>query len=343
MKTLLLVTSLFAGVLAQNAGFPPIGGDLPAQKEWAASIDASKIPDVSVQSVPPQCGADDKHCHWTCTTCTRPSDIVSCPKGYFGLTFDDGPTEFSPRLYDFLKQQNIKATFFILGSRAANAPEMIKRIHADGHEIASHTYSHRALTSLSNEQIIAEMKWTEKAIEQAIGIKPTLMRPPYGDIDDRVRAIMTALGYKAVIWNKDSNDWRLQEKSITREEINGNFSSWVQEAPNASTGPLCLQHDHSTETVDIAIDQIPRLKNAYKLVTVGTCISGGSGTSPTSTVTATSSSSAAASTSPLTAASAQLEAAKIKNHSSASISSYASNGIVKLTALISILMLFLAI
>lgn len=73
------------------------------------------------------------------------------------------------------------------------------------------SWSHHALTTLSNEQIVAEMKWTEKAIEDATGYRVKYMRPPYGDIDNRVRFVLKKLGYIVVDWTGDTfdtNDWK---------------------------------------------------------------------------------------------------------------------------------------
>lgn len=126
------------------------------------------------------------------------------------LAFDciDGPSPDSPRLYDVLKQHNTKATLFIVGSRAISYPTVLKRAYDEGHQIAIHTWSHAKVTGLSNEQIVAELKWTEKAIFDVIGVSPIYWRPPYGDVDSRVRNIATQLGFKTAIWTQgfDTND-----------------------------------------------------------------------------------------------------------------------------------------
>ena len=114
----------------------------------------------------------------------------------------DGPSPDSPRLYDVLKQHNTKATLFIVGSRAISYPETLKRAYNEGHQIAIHTWSHAKVTSLSNVQIVAELKWTEKAIFDIIGVSPIYWRPPYGDVDNRVRNIATQLGFKTSMWTQ---------------------------------------------------------------------------------------------------------------------------------------------
>src|SRR5690554_4112907 len=116
---------------------------------------------------------------------SRPS---SAPCPFCGHEID-GPSPDSPRLYDNLLAHNQTATLFIVGSRAISFPETLKRAYNEGHQIAIHTWSHPAMTSMSNEQIVAELKWTEKAIFDVIGVTPLYWRPPFGDVDNRVRDI----------------------------------------------------------------------------------------------------------------------------------------------------------
>lgn len=95
------------------------------------------------------------------------------------MTFDDGPTPATPALLDALAADNIKATFFIIGSQAIQFPEILRRIHTEGHQLAVHTWSHLELTTLSNEQVAVELGWTREAIREIIGEDVTidLMRP----------------------------------------------------------------------------------------------------------------------------------------------------------------------
>jgi len=111
-----------------------------------------------------------------------------------------GPTANTPTLLATLKAANVKATFFVMGSNVIQNPDILKQELADGHHLASHTWSHKALTTLSNEQIVAELKWTEKAVQEITGHQMKYVRPPYGDIDNRVRAVCKALGYIIVDW-----------------------------------------------------------------------------------------------------------------------------------------------
>jgi peptidoglycan/xylan/chitin deacetylase (PgdA/CDA1 family) len=118
----------------------------------------------------------DNYCDWAKSGCVGTS-IADCPKGQWGLTYDDGPSDVSPVLYDFLKTTNQKATLFMIGKNVINYPDTVKRAYEEGHEIAIHTWTHSYMTTLSNEQIIGELKWTELAIKNIIGVSPRLFRP----------------------------------------------------------------------------------------------------------------------------------------------------------------------
>ncbi|KAL1923414.1 uncharacterized protein VTP21DRAFT_8394 [Calcarisporiella thermophila] len=262
----------------------PLPGDWPVsdqkvkpKPEWLKQVDFSKLPNAPVSSAKgPQCKeGQDQFCAWTCTGCTRnDTDVVKCPKkGDWGLTFDDGPTPFSPKLYDYLNSINQKATLFVIGSRVKEYPDLLRRAYKDGHQIASHTWSHSMMTSLSNEEIVAELKWTEEAIKAAINVTVRYFRPPYGDIDDRVRGIAKQLGYKIIIWNHDTDDWRMaEEKGFDPNWIDGNFTQWEKDAPNMTEGSISLEHDLYAGTVDAAIRNIPGLKKAFNVIPVAQCL-----------------------------------------------------------------------
>lgn len=82
-----------------------------------------------------------------------------------------------------MKARNIKATFFVVGSRVLQRPEVLKRVYQEGHDIGIHTWSHPYLSSLSNQQIVAEIMYTSQAIKDVIGVTPKYMRPPFGTIN----------------------------------------------------------------------------------------------------------------------------------------------------------------
>jgi peptidoglycan/xylan/chitin deacetylase (PgdA/CDA1 family) len=230
-------------------------------------IQGVNIPTYSVTSgdcetsptIVPEAGAD-KRCWWTCGGCTRSTDITTCnKKGHWGLTFDDGPTESTPKLLTYLNSKNLKATFYMVGSRVISHPEMAQYQHLSGHELSVHTWSHASLTMLTNEQIVAELGWTRKAIKDVTGVTPLSMRPPRGDIDDRVRAISLAMGMTPILWTGidpnafDTNDWRVSAGQMTAQESAGNFSRVLDTANTLNTGFIVLEHDNHAQPVNLAI------------------------------------------------------------------------------------------
>jgi peptidoglycan-N-acetylglucosamine deacetylase len=135
--------------------------------------------------------------------------IGMAPSRRIHLTFDDGPHPINtPRLLDDLKQFGVLATFFVKGKNL-ESPQgrmLLERIAWEGHQIGNHTYSHRHLTELTEQEIRNEILKTETLIGNADGgIK--VFRPPFGDHDSRVDQIVEELGYRLVLWNVDTFDW----------------------------------------------------------------------------------------------------------------------------------------
>lgn len=118
----------------------------------------------------------------TCACVTR---CLADGASQLQLSYDDGPSPYTPKLLEYLEAHNLKSTFFVVGSRAISRPEMLAYEHMTGHQLSVHTWSHPALTTLSNEDIVLELGWTKKVIHDITGVTPNTMRPPYGDIDDR--------------------------------------------------------------------------------------------------------------------------------------------------------------
>jgi len=129
-----------------------------------------------------------------------------------------------------------------------------------GHEISVHTWSHSPLTSLTTEQIVAELGWTRKAIKTVLGVTPTTMRPPYGDIDDRVRTISLAMGMVPIMWTNspsggkfDTNDWRVAGGLVNGTDSFNTFQAILGNATLLDTGFIVLQHDLFEISVDLAV------------------------------------------------------------------------------------------
>ncbi|CAG8549386.1 5836_t:CDS:2 [Paraglomus occultum] len=195
--------------------------------------------------------------------------LATTVSGQFALTFDDGSTELTTTLLDTLKSKGAKATFFVNGLNYRciyDMADIIKRIVADGHQLAHHTWSHPDLTTLSDAQIIDEMTKLETAFRKIVGKVPRYMRPPYGAYDDRVRAVLGTLGYKMVLWDIDSGD-SLGYSVSQSEQVYIDNSNYP--APHCA-----LNHDpHSTTVNDVAPFAIDLLQGkGYTLSTFGQCV-----------------------------------------------------------------------
>ncbi|KIY49943.1 glycoside hydrolase/deacetylase, partial [Fistulina hepatica ATCC 64428] len=252
-------------------------GDWPAQdkhpptnssevEEWLKELDGWYIPDLSVTtgtcSGSPEAAANaSERGWWTCGGYTRVTDITACPDKYtWGVSFDDGPGPYTQELIDYLDEKDITVTFFVVGSRVIERPSILVEEYMTGNEISVHTWSHPYLTTLSTEEIVAELGWTRKAITEVLGVTPTTMRPPYGDIDDRVRAISLAMGMVPIIWTRtsegvsfDTNDWRIVSGEVTGEESYDTFENILGNVTELDTGFIVLEHDLWDQCVDIAI------------------------------------------------------------------------------------------
>ncbi|MDR6226897.1 polysaccharide deacetylase family protein [Desmospora profundinema] len=139
-------------------------------------------------------------------------DPVSPIQKRVALTFDDGPDgQFTPEIMDILKREGAPATFFVVGQMVRGYPEMVKRMDEEGHVVANHTWSHSDLTRLSKKQIQKELIATNRAVEQVIGKKMRLMRPPYGAISGKEATVEQA-GWELVMWDVDTWDWKQGKK-----------------------------------------------------------------------------------------------------------------------------------
>ncbi|CAG8775749.1 19926_t:CDS:2 [Dentiscutata erythropus] len=265
------------GLIGSGAltGWPNVDVPPPERPDFTALIDPNKVSNASVMSLADiktlNCPSTDTYCHWTCTRCVRSeSDIVYCPNpNDWGLSFDDGPSQYTVSLLDFLDSKKIKATFFIIGSQVVQYPEILQRIANDGHQIGVHTWSHPYLTSQTTEQVISELQWTAEIIKNVTGVTPKYMRPPYGDYDDRIRDICKQLGYKIVLWDKNTNDWlSASDASFQMSWVESNFTEWV--GHKNSTGHISLELDKYSSQGQLVV---PILQNSsYNIKPIADCL-----------------------------------------------------------------------
>jgi peptidoglycan-N-acetylglucosamine deacetylase len=123
------------------------------------------------------------------------------------LTFDGGPSGFTPRIDRILQRKHVRASFFWVGSRIDGFERVVKRVSRQGHEIANHSWFHDDLTGLPAGAIRGQLARTNRLIARLTGERPKVFRPPYGAVNARVRRVAADLGMRTVTWDVDSIDW----------------------------------------------------------------------------------------------------------------------------------------
>lgn len=187
--------------------------------------------------------------------------IAFDPSGkYIALTFDDGPhPNVTPQVLQTLREQNVKATFFMLGSQVEKYPDMAKQVADNGHEIGNHTYSHLNARKRTMVEVAEEIRTTSEMIELATGVKPMLFRPPYGNYTSEVLEYAEQNGYSTVLWSVDSQDW----KSKNAGAINNMVTQ------HAATGSIVLMHDIHAATAEALPQLIEKLQmEGYQFITI---------------------------------------------------------------------------
>lgn len=179
------------------------------------------------------------------------------------LTFDDGPNPYyTQQVLAVLQEYGIKATFFCIGRQVAQYPSLVKQEYDAGNVIGNHTWSHADLTKLSSDDILTQINTTSDAIQQAIGVRPTFFRPPYGVINANVLTQANQLGLTTIVWNDEARDWTTPGISVISSRILG----------LAGNGAIILLHDgggNRSQTVAALPTIITSLRQqGYKFVTL---------------------------------------------------------------------------
>jgi peptidoglycan/xylan/chitin deacetylase (PgdA/CDA1 family) len=187
------------------------------------------------------------------------------------LTFDDGPSEWTPAILSLLRGHSAKGTFFVLGASVPGHEDVLRTAVAEGHELGNHAYSHFDPATLSNEALRVELERTSALLEEIVGARPRHFRPPYADTDYRVAEVAKAAGLpRTVLRSIDPEDWdELDPDLISRRVLE-----------RARPGAIVCLHDgippHEPKgtptrqpTVDALGTIVPELSRVgYDLVTV---------------------------------------------------------------------------
>lgn len=182
------------------------------------------------------------------------NEIRRGKRGKVYLTFDDGPIEpYTSKILDILKENNVRATFFVVGRKAKEYPHLLERMYKEGHTIGNHTFNHRILTLMSKKRALDEIKRCEEVISEITGNKPKFFRSPHGFRRPFMRKLMEKLGYKLVTWTKGIWDTAPSSK----EELLKRVSKKIKD------GEILLLHDgnpFSYQTVEI----LPKIIEEYR-------------------------------------------------------------------------------
>ncbi len=188
-----------------------------------------------------------------------PLPAIDPDKPMVALTFDDGPSKHTDRLLDTFSEYGGKGTFFVIGNIIDNRPDTLKRIVADGHQIAGHSWDHRQLTKLNAKDLTDQIMATRAKIYETSGIDTSVIRPPYGSYNDEVKRVCKELGIVMINWSIDTLDWDHQNADKIYDII----------MDEVCDGSIILCHDLYSTTVDAMEKVIPELiAQGYQLVTV---------------------------------------------------------------------------
>ncbi len=181
------------------------------------------------------------------------------------LTFDDGPTAFTPQVLDLLARYQMKATFFCIGKQLESYPEIAQRIQAEGHQLANHTYSHsNQMGFFGTQKLIEEFEQTDILLEKITGKKNNFFRPPFGVTNPHIAQAVRKMKYQVIGWNIRSLDTVIEEEEVIYQRI----------VSKVNKGGIVLLHDTSLKTIAVLERLLVFMKEKkYKSVTIAECIS----------------------------------------------------------------------
>jgi peptidoglycan/xylan/chitin deacetylase (PgdA/CDA1 family) len=205
-------------------------------------------------------------------TCKTPGTVA--------ITYDDGPNIYTEQVLDHFAEYGFKATFFVCGDNGHGAIDadsrwinVIRRMDTDGHQVASHTWTHPDLSIITDDQRYDEMVKTEMAIRNILGKYPTYMRPPYSSCNDACQAVMKSLGYVIAYYDLETEDYAHQDNIQIAKDI---FKRVIDETEGGSQSGhrIALAHDLHEQTASSLTPYMLRyLKDqGWKGVTLGECL-----------------------------------------------------------------------
>ena len=201
-------------------------------------------------------------CMWL-PVCTAEREI-DWSKPIVALTFDDGPSEYTPKVLELLEQYGCTATFFMLGNRMAHYPDAVRLVAESENEIASHSWNHANLVTLSYQDMLENVLMSKNKIKTMTGRDAQFLRAPYGMNNKDLFTVCGKLDLVLVHWSNDSMDWDVK----TPEEVYERVLNQLQ------NGDIILCHDTYEHTVIALETLLPELINrGYQVVSVAELLS----------------------------------------------------------------------
>ncbi len=183
------------------------------------------------------------------------------------LTFDDGPhPRLTPKILGILEKYGVRATFFVIGQNAQNYPDAMRLLVSSGCEVGYHTFTHKNMRLMSEEDITLELERSRTLLEHDFGTRAEVLRPPQGQYSESLSQVASRYGYDIILWSIDTRDWA----HTPAEQIAHNIISC------ASEGDIILMHDYvsgyspTCDALEIFIPEMQR--RGYEFVTVSELI-----------------------------------------------------------------------
>jgi peptidoglycan/xylan/chitin deacetylase (PgdA/CDA1 family) len=187
------------------------------------------------------------------------------------LTFDDGPSQWTPGVLELLREHGARATFFLIGARVRERPDDVRRIVEAGHEVGSHTMTHPGLTEIGDDEVRREIQDGARAVAEVVGERPHLFRPPGFHADERVLRIVGELKLDVVFADVDPQDWQpgVASHRILSVVLAGCCEGAIVDLHDGYPPPPTRSRDDCTPTVQALCHLLPALRaGGYELVTV---------------------------------------------------------------------------
>lgn len=182
--------------------------------------------------------------------------VIDPYKPVVAITFDDGPSKYTDDILDVLSKNDANATFFVLGNKVKNYSNTLNKMLTNGNEIGNHSYNHRELQVLNEEELLFQIETTQNIIKEKTGYTPIYLRPTYGNTNDFLKKHSNL---EIVLWTVDPEDWKYKNsKTIAKRVIN-----------KVKDGSIVLMHDtkkRSLEALKIIIKDLK--EKGFQFVTI---------------------------------------------------------------------------